>query len=251
MKDGIGFGQRRLIRKIIEENWNMLPEKKNYTFNELLFIIQEMVTEEGKAYQEGYSIMRGYHVFRDFVKLLIYRNLANYDSMVLLTSEKGCITGDALLEMPRDLKKYPKGIPLKKLEGKGPIYVYSFNKNTKKLELKKSDGVEFVKEDDVYELELTNGMKIKATGDHPFMLLDGTYKQLKELHRSEVAINREKNNLNSNHVSKGGIIKLITYLGKQKVYDVVNVQDNHNFIVNGFIVSNTGKSSAGIMLCRE
>jgi hypothetical protein len=37
----------------------------------------------------------------------------------------------------------------------------------------------------------------------------------------------------------------------EKVYDVVNVKDNHNFIGNGFVVSNTGKSSAAIMLGRE
>jgi len=242
---GIGFGQRRLIRKIVEDNWKSTPEKKIYTYNDLLYIFQEMFTEEGKAYQEGFSIMRGYNVFRSFAKLLLYRNIANYDSMVLITSDKGCITGDCLLDMPRDLKKYPKGIPLKDLDGKGPIYVYSFNNKTKKLELKSSDGVEFVKEDDVYELELNNGMKIKATGDHPFMLANGKYKKLKELKNNDyVFYFKDENIFIGQQIS-------IKHLGKQKVYDVVNVRDNHNFIVNGFVVSNTGKSSAAMMLARE
>ena len=30
----------------------------------------------------------------------------------------GCITGDSLIDTPRDLIKYPKGIPIKELVGK-------------------------------------------------------------------------------------------------------------------------------------
>ena len=245
MVKGLGFGKRRLINQIIMQNWNLKsPEEKKFNYNELLYIMQEMFEEEGKHYLEGGTTLRGHQIFRDFVKHLMFRNIANYDSMVLVTSEKGCITGDALLEVPRDLTKYPKGIPLKELDGKGPILVYSFNVKTKQFEVKESDGVEFVKEDDVYEVELINGQKLKATADHPFLLTDGTYKQLKDL----LFCNIECQN--------GGLTKSVKYLGKKKVYDVVNVKDNHNFIVNGFVVSNTGKSSAAIMKigrasCRE
>ena len=410
--EGLGYGKRRLIAEIVKQNWAVQkPEdKKIFSYNELLFVVQEMLEQEGKSYLDGtQSINFGYEVFRRFVQLLLYRNLANYDSMVLMTSEKGCITGDALLEMPRDLLKYPKGIPLEELEGKGPQYVYSFNNITKKLELKQCDGIEFVKEADVWEVELNNGMKIQATEDHPFLQIDGTYKQLKELiynkksgkiynkkqkkiintdrlrifsrpyiydendnrikvdfssidrknndtplkhsmieHRfiieqllnkklcsddivhhknnlhhdnnvlnleicsriehmkthnmknyyfkeknkyillrdfsipikrhnkintveynieckekriffcsenknfiKDISKKREQNNINSNHIAKGGIITNISFIGKKKVYDVVNVKDNHNFIVNNFVVSNTGKSSAAIMLARE
>lgn len=412
MSSGLGYGRIRLIEKIVNLHWDIKdPKLRQYTYNELLFILQELLEEEGRPYQEGnFSALRGHAVFRKFTEYLLYRNLANYDSMILLTSEKGCITGDALLEMPRDLKKYPKGIPLKELEGKGPQWVYSFNTKTQKLELKKCDGIEFVKECDVYEIETLNGMKISATEDHPFLLMDGTYKQLKDIiytnskgkptrdyiqsgkrkltdrmrifsrphildlndnrikidfnkidkkngdtalnhsqieHRfimeqlghiidkkivhhknsktydnnicnlhllenqskhfsehnmerflfkkgnkygelgvgystkkkekikvrtkefknqckkkrinfcknnrdfiSNISIEREQNNMNSNHIKNGVRIKSITYKGKQKVYDVVNVRDNHNFIVNGFVVSNTGKSSAAMMLAR-
>jgi len=99
---GIGFGQRRLIRKIVEDNWKSTPEKKIYTYNDLLYIFQEMFTEEGKAYQEGFSIMRGYNVFRSFAKLLLYRNIANYDSMVLITSDKGTGKSSAAMMLARE-----------------------------------------------------------------------------------------------------------------------------------------------------
>jgi len=405
---GLGIARRRLVADIVTKNWDGSPETKKFSFNEVLFVIQEMLDEEGKQYLQGGKQNKGRHgytIFREFVKYLLYRNLANYDSMILMTSEKGCITGDALLEMPRDLKKYPKGVPLKELEGKGEIYVYCLNTKTKELELKKSDGVEFVKEDDVWEVELTNGMKIKATKDHPFLQVDGTYKRLDDLFwhkhifksgkkKGEVIYGRkgskrtdrlqmvvrfgkslrndnfrinyaikpklkrnEKNKKEHNFIfeqlhgiipekhlihhkngkhydnnienlqlvthsehskihaygnlcdsknynkdykrpeyktkqgskeccivhstanikwrkenpekadeynllaknirceasklQNGGIIKSIKYIGKEKVYDVVNVKDNHNFIVNGFVVSNTGKSSAAMMLARE
>ena len=102
MQNGIGFGKRRLIQKIVKENWNAVPEKKIYTFNDLLFVIQEMSTDEGKAYQEGYSILRGHHVFRDFAKLLLYRNIANYDSMVLISSDKGTGKSSAAMMLARE-----------------------------------------------------------------------------------------------------------------------------------------------------
>lgn len=410
-EEGIGYGRRRLIEKIITQNWGVKhPEQKDYKYNELLFVFQELLSEEGKAYQEHRPTLRGHQIFRDFVKHLMYRNIANYDSMVLITSEKGCLTDDTLIEMPRDLIKYPKGIPIKDLINKGKIYVYSFNIKTKMLEIKESDGVEFVKEADIYELKLVNGMTIKATNDHPFMMIDGSYKQLKDIiykddngnvvprymknnklvytdrlrifsrrnklngdnfikydfnkidrkngdkpynhviqeHRfiakeifgdienkivhhkdrnhfnnninnlellnshsehfynhgmdkylfkfgnkigalgfgystkkklkirnktfefncvcsekrkkycnqnldkiSEISIQREKENINSNYFYKGARVISVKYLGKQNVYDVVNVRDNHNFIANGFIVSNTGKSSAAMMIARE
>jgi len=161
MGGDLGWGRKRLIQHIVKSQWGIdKPDSMRFSYNELLFIIQELLSEEGKPYHEGDGgIGRGYHVFRTFVQHLLYRNLANYDSMVLITSDKGCFFEDALIEMPRDLVKYPKGIPIKDLIGKKDFYVYSFNIDTKKLEVKKAGGCCYVKTDDVYEIELTNGWK--------------------------------------------------------------------------------------------
>jgi intein/homing endonuclease len=412
----LGLGRIKLINLIIAKHWTRTPETMRFRYNEVLFLIQELLKDEGREYFSEHMGLRGFGIFREFVKMLLYRNLANYDSMVLLTSDKGCITDDCLIEMPRDLNKYPKGVPIKDLIDKKDFYVYSFNTQIKQIELKKAGGCCFVKEDDVYELELTNGMKIKTTKDHPFFLTDGIKKELKDLfynkeyfkrgdsfnryrngsdwvytdrlriissyrggkdnffkynyseidyenkdsifkhakieHRfimeqlnydiinkvihhkddnhnnnnienleilngqsehhykhnmeeyhfkngnnfgslnigttfkkglpkihnrtiefsnmcreqkisyfilngnkkySDAAIERCSNNdnINSNHIRHGGVIKSITYLGKQKVYDIYDVQDNHNFIANGFVVGNTGKSSCAMMMARE
>jgi len=104
MVKSVGFGRRKLIQEIISQNWKIKnPEDKKYNYNELLFIIQEMLEEEGKGYlQKGGSIMRGHSVFRDFVKHLLYRNIANYDSMVLITSDKGTGKSSAAMTLARE-----------------------------------------------------------------------------------------------------------------------------------------------------
>lgn len=237
----LGFGKRRLVNEIIKNTWGDV-DLKNFKFsaNDLLYIMQEMAEEEGKKHLTKTSMLRGHHVFRKFVEHLLYRNLANYDSMVLITSEKGCVTDDCLIQT----EDYPKGISIKKLIDKGPLKVYSYNSKTKQIELKQSDGVMFAKYAETCELTLKSGHKLKATLDHPVVLEDGTKKQIQNLCDNDNVL-----------YVKDGVAKLsqrisIKLLGKQNVYDVVNVEDNHNFICNSIVTKNTGKSSAAIMIAR-
>ena len=101
MSEGLGYGKRKLIKEIIKSNWKTDPEKKQYKFNEMLFIIQELFTEEGKPYFEQRVSRRGFQIFNDFVKHLLYRNIANYDSMLLVTSEKGTGKSSAAIMIAR------------------------------------------------------------------------------------------------------------------------------------------------------
>ena len=246
MSEGLGFGRKKLIENIVSTNWKIKdPRDMKYSYNELLYIIQEMLEEEGKAYFDKKSINRGHHVFREFVKYLLYRNLANYDSMVLITSEKGCITGNSLLRT----KKYPCGIQLNKLVGQGPIEVLSYNYKTKTFEFKMSDGVEYVKDAKICEIRTNLGNKLCGTYDHPVMLENGKYKQMHnfDIYKQEIITTYD-----DLHRGRPEAIININCSDKiEKVYDVVNVQDNHNFVINNLVVSNTGKSSAGIMMCRQ
>lgn len=103
MGEGLGFGRRNIIEKIITENWDIKsPNKKLFNYNELLFVIQELLDEEGKAYFERKGGNRGFTVFRNFVKHLLYRNLANYDSMILITAEKGVGKSSAAISIARE-----------------------------------------------------------------------------------------------------------------------------------------------------
>jgi hypothetical protein len=102
---GLGIGRQKLVNEIINANWNISePYKKIYTYNELLFIIQELLYEEGKYYQQGtdYTDIKKYTVFREFVKYLLYRNLANYDSMLLISALKGGGKSSAAIMLARE-----------------------------------------------------------------------------------------------------------------------------------------------------
>jgi len=102
MSQGLGFGKRRLIEDIVLKNWDLKrPELKTFSYNELLFVIQEMLDEEGKKYFERRVSRAGHKVFKHFVQHLLYRNIANYDSMILITSEKGTGKSSAAIMMAR------------------------------------------------------------------------------------------------------------------------------------------------------
>lgn len=69
----------------------------------MLFILQELMFEEGKSYFENSANdIKGYSIFQEFIKHLFYRNLANYDSMVLITAQKGAGKSSAGLMMSKE-----------------------------------------------------------------------------------------------------------------------------------------------------
>jgi len=100
----LGYGQRKLIDKIVRQTWDVdNPAQKKFTLNEILYIIQEMQDDEGKAYfEQDYEKGTKLQVFHQFVKHLLYRNIANYDSMVLVTSEKGTGKSSSSIMMARE-----------------------------------------------------------------------------------------------------------------------------------------------------
>lgn len=105
LNSALGFGKIKLINKIIETNWALKnPEEKTFTYREMLYVVQELLEEEGKPYFDG-SALRGYHIFRMFAKHLLYRNIANYDSMVLITSDKGTGKSSAAIMLAREWMK--------------------------------------------------------------------------------------------------------------------------------------------------
>lgn len=102
MSKQIGYGQRRLIKEIIENTWDTKnPDGMQFNLNDILYIIQEMQDDEGKRYLTEKRSVSGHHVFRKLAEHLLYRNLANYDSMVLMTAEKGVGKSSAAIMLAR------------------------------------------------------------------------------------------------------------------------------------------------------
>jgi hypothetical protein len=101
--EGLGLAKVRLIAKIIEETYKIKPESKQYNYNELLYVIHEMLDQEGTKYLQEDDVHGGpYAKFRRFVELILYRNIANYDSMILLTSDKGGGKSSAALMIAKE-----------------------------------------------------------------------------------------------------------------------------------------------------
>lgn len=90
----------------------------------------------------------------------------------------------------------------------------------------------------VYELKLKNGMKIKATDNHKFLLENGGWKELKDLNIGD-NIRTSQDKENDDTSSK---IEYISYIGEETVYDCT-VPETSCFSANGIIVHNCGEVS--------
>ena len=76
----------QLLEKVLVEKF---PEKQEFSRTEIIVILNEMTKAE-KYYPRG-KITKGqkYKIFKYFVRYCLYRNLANFDTMLLLTGDKG------------------------------------------------------------------------------------------------------------------------------------------------------------------
>jgi deoxyhypusine synthase len=106
-----------------------------------------------------------------------------------------CVAEGTLIDTPRDLSVYPKGIPIERLVGKSGFYVYSFDHDEKKITLSEVEKVWKTGEKEVYRLRYGwwGGQRkdkwiedeILATPEHLIMLTNGSYKPLKVLKKGE------------------------------------------------------------------
>ena len=107
-----------------------------------------------------------------------------------------CVAEGTLIDTPRDLSVYPKGIPIERLVGKSGFYVYSFDHDEKKITLSEVEKVWKTGEKEVYRLRYGwwGGQRkdkwiedeILATPEHLIMLTNGSYKPLKALKKGEI-----------------------------------------------------------------
>jgi len=261
----------------------------------------------------------------------------------------GCLTGDTLIEKPRNLDKYPYGVPIENLVGMTNFYTYTFNKNKNMIELKKVKSVWCSGRKKVYEITFESGRKIKASSNHKFLIafpnafnlsnsIVRNYIKLKNLQigmhvitflrsnpRNKIKIDYSTTKCKSEHrfimkelygdkINKNTVhhidghhnnnkvknLKILTahkhsllhsdetkysknswkganhqcemkikkhlkiinsnktfdkiigirYIGVEKTYDM-EVKDNHNFIANGIIVHNSGKTHIGLRVIEK
>jgi hypothetical protein len=108
--------------------------------------------------------------------------------LVLVEGKNGCLSGDTLIDMPRDLVKHPQGVPIKDLVGTTPM-VYAWRDGkivieqaTRVWKTKRAKTIKVTLRKSGRKGEYTPPMELVGTTDHLVMLSDTvTWKKLGEL----------------------------------------------------------------------
>ncbi len=142
-----------------------------------------------------------------------------------------CLTGGTEILTTDGVRK------IKDLVGKKNIGLYSYNINNRRIEESIGKGCYKIGLDHVYRIKLDDGQKIKATINHGFLVRQDNnelvFKKLKDLKEGNVITIFNKDGVC--HSS----IKVLKYCGIEIVYDIADVQPNHNYISGSIISHNT------------
>lgn len=104
-----------------------------------------------------------------------------------------CITGDTLIDMPRDYSKYPMGVPIKKLVGKKNFLVWSHNEETGKFELKNATKVALTrKKANIIKVNWTDGTSLRCTPEHKLFTYKRGWVMAKDLEKNESVVALKK-----------------------------------------------------------
>jgi hypothetical protein len=166
-----------------------------------------------------------------------------------------CLHGDTLIETPRNLKMYPRGIPIRELVGKSGFPVYSYDREKKRIVLSNVSAVFPSGKKTLYKVKyswVSKGNETKrsrrctgeviASADHQFLMRDGSYKKLSELKPADrlmpfnVAYKEQRE---ANH-----IVESVEYWGEDETFDMT-VAGTHNFAANSLILKNSEGRSWG------
>jgi ribonucleotide reductase alpha subunit len=116
-----------------------------------------------------------------------------------------CVTGDTKIETVKG------SIPIKKLVGK-EIGVYSFNRKTKKWEIKKANQFRITRKNEpVVKVTFDNGESMKVTKDHKFLCRDNEYREISKLKPGDSLLHFKR------HKTKTGYIEI----GRQKEHRIL------------------------------
>ncbi len=164
--------------------------------------------------------------------------------------ESGCLSGDALIQ-DANTGKFHTIKELSNRKEQEPIFVHAINKD---LKIGKHRMVKafYSGQKIIYELKTRTGRSIKASGNHPFLKLNGwtPLEQLKAGDKIGLS-QKEILDLAESDVYWDEILS-IKELGVEDVYDAT-VENVHNFVANDIIVHNSLEqdSDAVIFLLRR
>jgi replicative DNA helicase len=150
--------------------------------------------------------------------------------------ESGCLTGDTLVSLADN--GIP--IPIKDLVGKSGFTIWALNESTMKLEKAIVSNAFSTGIKPVFTLKTRLGHKIRATGNHKFLSING-WKRLDELSSKQQLIALANSDIYWDEVIS------IELDGEEEVFDLT-VDKLHNFIANNIIVHNSIEQDADIVM---
>ena len=173
--------------------------------------------------------------------------------VVMLSAPTGCLAGDTMItghyegdEFRRTIKDV---VGLSNWGGKVPIYVKRSRGDGMEYGVVKRAWESGLKE--TFLLTTENGRDIRATAMHPFLKEDGAWTVLSDLKagdRIQVLVYEKRKQRDDGTggyfwqtISVDTVQSIIEY-GYEPTFDIEMVNDPHNFIANGFVVHNSGKT---------
>ena len=150
--------------------------------------------------------------------------------------ESGCLAGDSLVT----LADTGLQVPIKELVGKSDFAVWGLNENTMKLERAIVSNAFSTGIKPVFTLTTRLGRKIRATGNHKFLTING-WKRLDELNLQQQLIALANSDIYWDELIS------IELDGEEEVFDLT-VDKLHNFIANNIIVHNSIEQDADIVM---
>lgn len=209
----------------------------------------------------------------DFMKYAISRQLdGNYHGF-LVGDDMGCISGDMHIKLYDGVREYyptlrEAFIYYKLACSEDATYKYLYDMNIiKSLDVPKSSKLETLSLRELsgnvklhkiisiifkgfqytYKITLESGKSLRCTADHPIYTPNG-YRLLETLKENDlVGVDTKFHISTPNHITIGKLkyekITSIEFYGFEDVYDIQMDSPHHNFVTNGVIVHNCGKTN--------
>ncbi len=156
--------------------------------------------------------------------------------------ESGCLTGDALIQDASTGKIYTIK-ELAERTNQTPLFVHAVDQD---LKIGKHRMIKafYSGKKIVYELKTRTGRSIKASGNHPFLKLEG-WTALEKLAKGDrIALPRQ---IQTDSDIYWDEIISITEIGMEDVYDAT-VENVHNFVANDILVHNSIEQDSDIVM---
>lgn len=209
-----------------------------------------------------FPIQVGEKTLRDYQEEAV---IASLDSLTgIIKHSTNCVTGDTVLYTDKGLKTFDEVIEENDIDT-SQKEVEKPNTNGLKVinrygEIEEPSHLMYNGVRDTYEIKMDNGNSIKATKEHPLMVVNTIgefeWKKVNDIVEGDCIVGlrdpylgtKTKPSEDEKYIFNKVTSK--TYYGKEKTYDL-HVPGTHSFIANDIINHNSGKTSSALGLIQE